>query len=133
VTLIEPGASRTNFGGSSADVAPSMPIYDETAVGKFRRMTAAAGLAVFPGDPRKIADAIIKSSDETPAPRRIVLGSDAYRVVYESLKSRLVSLEAQKSLAFSTDVNVLAEEDTSTLMSVGVTNEARRERSDVGA
>ena len=105
VTLVEPGASRTNFASSSADAGQILDVYDRTPVGDFRRLVASAGLAMFPGDPRKVASAIITSADQSPAPTRLTLGSDAYALVHEALTKRLANLEAQKELAHSTDVN----------------------------
>ncbi|SHK54650.1 SDR family oxidoreductase [Paraburkholderia terricola] len=105
VTLVEPGASRTSFASSSADMAQALDVYDKTPAGEFRRMAATAGLAMFPGDPRKVAAAIIASADLQPAPKRLTLGSDAYALVHEALTERLAMLEAQKELAHSTDVN----------------------------
>ena len=105
VTLVEPGASRTNFASSSADAGQILDVYDQTAAGDFRRMVASAGLAMFPGDPRKIASAIIASADQSPAPKRLTLGSDAYALIHAALTERLADLEAQKELAHSTDVD----------------------------
>ncbi len=106
VTLVEPGASRTNFASSSADAGQILPVYDQTPAGDFRRMAASAGLAMFPGDPRKVASAIIASADQTPAPKRLTLGSDAYALVHAALTERLAILENQKALAHSTDVEI---------------------------
>lgn len=105
VTLVEPGASRTNFGTSSAAFGRPMEVYEQSTVGEFRSMVASAGLGMFRGDPRKVAQAIIKSSDQSPAPRRLTLGSDAYAFVHDALTRRLAALEAQKDLAHSTDVD----------------------------
>lgn len=103
VTLVEPGASRTNFASSSADAAQALDVYDQTAAGEFRRAVAKAGLAMFPGDPRKVAAAIAVSADQSPAPKRLTLGSDAYALVHAALTERLANLEAQKELAYSID------------------------------
>ncbi|UPK40904.1 SDR family oxidoreductase (plasmid) [Bradyrhizobium sp. 186] len=105
VTLVEPGASRTNFASLSADAGQILDVYDPTPAGDFRRLVASAGLAMFPGDPRKIASAIIASADQSPAPKRLTLGSDAYALIHTALTERLANLEAQKGLAHSTDVN----------------------------
>lgn len=105
VTLVEPGASRTNFASSSADAGQILDVYDKTPVGDFRRLVATAGLAMFPGDPRKVASAIIASADQSPAPKRLTLGSDAYELVRAALTERLANLEAQKALAHSTDAD----------------------------
>jgi NAD(P)-dependent dehydrogenase (short-subunit alcohol dehydrogenase family) len=104
VTLVEPGASRTNFASSSADAGQVLDVYDKTPAGDFRRMVASAGLAMFPGDPRKVASAIIASADQSPAPKRLTLGSDAYALIHAALTERLADLEAQKELAHSTDI-----------------------------
>ena len=50
-----------------------------------------------------MARAIIASIDEEKAPKRLVLGSDAYTMIREALIERPAELEAQKGLAFSTD------------------------------
>jgi hypothetical protein len=47
--------------------------------------------------------AMIASVDVSPAPLRLTLGSDAYRLMHAALSDRLARLEAQKQLAFSTD------------------------------
>ena len=104
VTLVEPGASRTNFASSSADAGQILDVYDKTPAGDFRRLVASAGLALFPGDPRKVASAIIASVDQSPAPKRLTLGSDAYALIHAALTQRLADLEAQKELAHSTDI-----------------------------
>lgn len=105
VTLVEPGASRTNFASTSADAGQILEVYDKTPVGDFRRLVATAGLDMLPGDPRKVASAIIASADQSPAPKRLTLGSDAYKIVHAALTERLAQLEAQKALAHSTDVD----------------------------
>ena len=61
---------------------------------------------MFPGDPRKVASAIIASTDQTPAPKRLTLGSDAYALVHAALTERLAALANQKALAHSTDVEI---------------------------
>ncbi|WP_426245386.1 SDR family oxidoreductase [Nocardioides sp. LHG3406-4] len=106
ITLIEPGVARTAF-GTSLDVAPAMEAYAETVVGQSRTFIESPGgiTAAGPGDPDKIAEAIIGSVDVVPAPRRVTLGSDAYQFVHDSLSGRLAELESAKDLAFSTDVD----------------------------
>lgn len=111
VTLVEPGASRTNFASSSADGGQVLEVYEATPAGDFRRMAASAGLAMFPGDPRKVAAAIIASANQAPAPKRLTLGSDAYALVHKALTERLAALEEQRDLAFSTDVEALPTSD----------------------
>ena len=61
----------------------------------------ASGLA--PGDPARIAAAIIASTDTEPAPLRIILGSQALTTTVSVLKDRITGFEAQAGLAASTD------------------------------
>lgn len=56
-----------------------------------------------PGDPARMAEIIIESVEQNPAPRRIALGSDAYGAIHKALTDRLSALEAQRELALSTD------------------------------
>jgi NAD(P)-dependent dehydrogenase (short-subunit alcohol dehydrogenase family) len=105
VTLVEPGASRTNFASASADVGRVLEVYDQTPVGNFRRTVESTGLKMFPGDPRKIAAAIIASAKQSPAPKRLTLGSDAYALIHSALSERISTLESQKTLAHSTDID----------------------------
>ncbi len=101
VILVEPGTARTNFGRNLVR-GESMGVYDKTPVGDMRRMFA-AGQFPSPGDPAKMARAIIAAAEAEKAPRRLTLGSDAYQGVHTALSTRLAELEAQKDLAFSTD------------------------------
>jgi hypothetical protein len=50
-----------------------------------------------------MAAVIIGSVDTTPAPQRIVLGSDSYGIIVNALTQRLADIEPQKDLAASTD------------------------------
>jgi NAD(P)-dependent dehydrogenase (short-subunit alcohol dehydrogenase family) len=102
VTLVEPGTARTNIASSSDDTTP-MEIYEDTPVGDFRRAIALHGEKILIGDPVKMAKAMIASCELRPAPRRLVLGSDAYQHIEASLIERLALLHSQKELALSTD------------------------------
>jgi NAD(P)-dependent dehydrogenase (short-subunit alcohol dehydrogenase family) len=103
VTLVEPGTARTKISSSSDDTTP-MEIYEDTPVGDFRRAIALHGEKILIGDPVKMAQAMIASCELKPAPRRLVLGSDAYQHIEASLVERLALLRSQKELAFSTDL-----------------------------
>jgi NAD(P)-dependent dehydrogenase (short-subunit alcohol dehydrogenase family) len=102
VTIIEPGGARTEFRYGSAQVAQPLPAYDGNPAHGFRVMLDPAnGLA--PGDPARMAAAIIASVDQEPAPLRIILGSQALKTTVGVLKDRIASFEAQADLAASTD------------------------------
>ena len=102
VTIVEPGGARTEFPYGSAHVADPLPAYDGTPAHAFQKMLdPASGLA--PGDPARIAAAIIASADTEPAPLRIILGSQALTTTVGVLKDRIAGFEAQAGLAASTD------------------------------
>jgi NAD(P)-dependent dehydrogenase (short-subunit alcohol dehydrogenase family) len=105
VTIVEPGMSRTNFGGGSV-LGVSLPEYADGPSGQLHRM-AAGELPPFPapGDPVKIAAAIIASADRPEAPFRLTLGSDAHELATAALRERLAALESGRALAYSTDAD----------------------------
>jgi len=100
VTIVEPGGARTDFRYGSAQIASPMAAYDGTPAHGFRAMLGTPA----PGDPAKMAAAIIDSVEVEPAPLRLLLGSDAYQRTHEVLAGRLAALEAQQALAATTDV-----------------------------
>ena len=101
VTMVEPGGARTEFRYGSAKVAKLMSEY-ESCHGFLNMLDASKGLA--PGDPVKMAERIIESVDKTPAPLRMVLGSQALDATITRLKERVADYETQTELAASTDV-----------------------------
>ncbi len=102
VTIIEPGGARTEFRYGSARVADLLPAYDSTpAHGFLAMLDPANGLA--PGDPARMAAAIMASVDQQPAPLHIMFGSQALQTTVDVLKDRVASFEAQADLAASTD------------------------------
>ena len=102
MTIVEPGGARTEFRYGSAQVAELMPIYDQTPAHSFLRMLDPKnGLA--PGDPARMAARIIESVDVSPAPLRMVFGSQALQSTLSTLRKRIGDFEAQTELAASTD------------------------------
>jgi NAD(P)-dependent dehydrogenase (short-subunit alcohol dehydrogenase family) len=102
-TLVEPGMVATDFYGS-VDAAPShLPAYAGTQAAAFTHGQSSVALEDMPGDPHKVAEAMIRIGDLTDPPRRQLLGSDAYRLVREALRARLAAVEAQREVALTTD------------------------------
>jgi NAD(P)-dependent dehydrogenase (short-subunit alcohol dehydrogenase family) len=102
VTIVEPGGARTEFRYGSAQVATLMPEYDGNPAHAFQKMLDPAnGLA--PGDPARMATAMIDSVDAEPAPLRMILGSQALDNTVKVLQERIAGFEAQRKLAASTD------------------------------
>ena len=87
ITIVEPGGARTEFRYGSARIAPPIDAYDDTPAHAFRAMLDPAQ-AQAPGDPAKMAAAIIDSADTEPAPLRLLLGSDAYQRTHQVLAAR---------------------------------------------
>jgi hypothetical protein len=79
-----------------------MEAYEGTPAGMVHR-TLEDTSRLPPGDPAKMAQIMIDSVGQEPAPKRIALGSDAFAAIHKALTDRVATLEAQKELAFSTD------------------------------
>ena len=106
-TIVEPGAIRTDFGATAA-LSPAIAAYEGTPARGIRsRAESARGpgakSSTAPGDPAKMAQVMIDSVDQSPAPKRVVMGSDSYHFLSAAFRERAESLEARKALAFSTD------------------------------
>ncbi|MFF5147428.1 SDR family NAD(P)-dependent oxidoreductase [Streptomyces sp. NPDC013157] len=101
VTIVEPGGARTEFRYDSLQTATPMAAYDNTPAA----MTRGAGDRSRPslGDPAKMAARIIAGAEQSPAPERLVLGSDAYRFLHAALSERLADVESQAQMAGLTD------------------------------
>jgi NAD(P)-dependent dehydrogenase (short-subunit alcohol dehydrogenase family) len=104
-SLVEPGTIRTDFGASGV-LSPERDAYREGPVGTLRRMASAGYTA--PGDPLKMAKAIVDTFDAENAPPRLALGPDVYGYIRIALTSRLEQLEAHKSITLSTDCDDVA-------------------------
>lgn len=96
--LVEPGATRTNF-GAGLDRAAPMSVYDATPAGEIRRALE-AGYFEF-ADAGKTVDAMIAAMDSPSPPFRLALGRSAYESVRAALVSQLQMLDAQKETALS--------------------------------
>ncbi|MFF2519333.1 SDR family NAD(P)-dependent oxidoreductase [Streptomyces sp. NPDC058086] len=78
-TLIEPGMVATDFYGS-ADITPSqLPAYAGTQAADFTPSKNSVPLDAIPGDPRKVAEAMIRIGDlKEPPRRRLEAGDGAF-------------------------------------------------------
>jgi NAD(P)-dependent dehydrogenase (short-subunit alcohol dehydrogenase family) len=102
VTAIEPGAFRTDWSTRSMKEA-SKPIdaYADT-VGARKKLIKLAG-DKFPGDPRRIADAVLMVSELENPPLHLLLGHDVYKAYREKLSGLMASIEEWKAVTL--DVN----------------------------
>lgn len=102
VTAIEPGAVRTDWSARSMrETRRSIDAYADT-VGARKALIRAAG-SKFPGDPRRVADAVLMVSELEDPPLHLLLGHDVYRAYREKLSALQESIEEWKSATL--DVN----------------------------
>jgi len=103
VTIIEPGSARTNFRFGGAQLGKPLAAYKDTPAGMVHMMIKDTSRQPL-GDPAKMSEIILDSVDHEPAPKRIVLGSDSWGILFKSLTDRLAAVADQKALASSTDI-----------------------------
>ena len=99
LTIVEPGATPTGFGGG-LDIAPAMPEYEGTLAGAVRRAVA-EGTLTLPNDPEEISKAMIDLVDAGAVPLRLPLGTDTYDDVRAALATRLAEHDAHRDVALS--------------------------------
>lgn len=104
VTIVEPGYFRTDFlDESSLNVSHGLiGDYDETPAGAMRTTAAGANHAQ-PGDPARLAKAMVKIVNESNPPLRIPFGSDTVAAIETKNASVEKELAAWRDLAVSTD------------------------------
>jgi short-subunit dehydrogenase len=77
VTIVEPGAFRTEFSGD-ANMRPQTPMSDYEPVVEPLRQYLYGSNGKQPGDPHKAALAMIEAVESDDPPLRLMLGADAY-------------------------------------------------------
>jgi NAD(P)-dependent dehydrogenase (short-subunit alcohol dehydrogenase family) len=97
--LVEPGMIRSTFYEAATRV-PVSPPYRGTPADR-----TPVPLEQMPGDQAKVVATMIDAALAPDPPRRLLLGSDAYRLVHDALVARLAGVEAQRDDASSTDVD----------------------------
>jgi NAD(P)-dependent dehydrogenase (short-subunit alcohol dehydrogenase family) len=104
VTVVEPGAFRTDFAGRSLTQSSTViDDYAETA-GK-RRKEHDRLHGTQPGDPAKAAEAIIAAVESDEPPAFLLLGNDALSTYRRLAAARLDSIKAWEHLTTSTDID----------------------------
>ncbi|MGL5878053.1 MAG: oxidoreductase [Xenococcaceae cyanobacterium] len=101
VTIVEPGAFRTDFGGRSLSTPEqTMPDYAETSGKMIQWVQDIDGKQ--PGDPAKAAQAMIKVVASENPPLRLALGEDAVNGIDQKLESMKAELDAWKDVSMNT-------------------------------
>lgn len=102
VTLIEPGAFRTNFNGRSLAAAEQpIDVYEPVSGASLQWFKEMDGKQ--PGNPAKAAQAIIQAVESPNPPMRLALGTDAMSLIQDKLESVKTSLDAWQQVTVSTD------------------------------
>lgn len=100
IQIIEPGSIKTNF-QANARWTTETGAYKHGTVGQLRRWVIEHGDENNSGDPLKMAAAIYTLSRQAEPELRTVLGADAFRIIEDSYKKSLKSLELQQEISFS--------------------------------
>lgn len=101
VTIVEPGAFRTDWGGSSMRILPVSEDYEPT-VGEMNRYRRAVD-GQQPGDPARAAAIITEIARLDQPPLRLLLGSDAVRIAGESAQARQAEAAGWAQVSRSAD------------------------------
>ncbi|RKT54214.1 oxidoreductase [Saccharothrix australiensis] len=102
VTIVEPGAFRTNWSGPSMrQSATVIDDYAETAGA--RRTATLATYGHQPGDPARAAQAVLTAVESDEPPLRLLLGKAAYDIATARLDTLRATFDEWRSLTLSTD------------------------------
>jgi NAD(P)-dependent dehydrogenase (short-subunit alcohol dehydrogenase family) len=103
VTVVAPGFFRTSFLDKGDELVSKNTIDEyqvERLVGRLRAMNGKQ-----PGDPEKLAAALIDLSNEQNPPIHLLMGPDAYQIVLQKRAAEQHEFEVWKELTLSTDLD----------------------------
>ena len=102
VVIVEPGAFRTDFAGRSLQQSAT-PIGDYAGTAGHRRKENDYTHGTQSGDPARAARAIITIAEADNPPLRVLLGTDALKVIRTELEDQVAEIDAWEELSRSTD------------------------------
>lgn len=114
VTVLEPGGMRTDWAGSSMNIAPVRDEYAAT-VGAAARLSQSANLGA--SDPAKVAALLLHIVDMETPPARLLVGPDAYRYATAAGRDLLAADEKWEALSVSTAADDITDEQLDPLAS----------------
>lgn len=101
VCTLEPGGIRTNWAKRAGENWPElMPEYEPSVGAMYKLLAAVRGNSE--GDPKKIADVVIKLANTEDVPRRLILGKDAETYVKHAETARAEEAAKYRELTLST-------------------------------
>jgi hypothetical protein len=98
---LEPGGIRTNYARRALQNAPDLLPDYEASVGSILKLLRSSG-GRAEGDPRKIADVIVRLANSDEVPLRMILGVDAEKWVQQAEAARASEAEKWRHLTVST-------------------------------
>lgn len=102
VSCVAPGPSRTDWAGRSMTQTPNLiGDYLDTVGARLARTSAGSGSQ--PGDPVRIAEAMIALTEHPNPARHFVLGAFGIDAVTSNLKHTLAEIEAWRETGLATD------------------------------
>ncbi|GAA2598019.1 SDR family NAD(P)-dependent oxidoreductase [Winogradskya consettensis] len=99
--IVEPGAFRTDWGGSSMEIAAAGADYRESVGFMHDYRANAAGKEA--GDPDRAARILVQLPDLAELPQRLLLGSDAARITEIAEQDWLAETRAWAAVSAATD------------------------------
>jgi NAD(P)-dependent dehydrogenase (short-subunit alcohol dehydrogenase family) len=103
VTIVEPGAFRTDFLDGQSMRFGSQPIADYAAQSTQTRAGFGARNHLQPGDPARLAAVLLELAAHPQPPLRFAAGSDAVEIIGAKIEALRGELEAWKALSVTTD------------------------------
>src|ERR1700682_1064816 len=101
VCTLEPGGIRTNWDRRAGQNTPDLlPDYEASVGSMLKMLRSLEGRSE--GDPRKIADVIVKLANSDEVPLRLILGVDAEKRVHHAEAARASEAEKWRHLTLST-------------------------------
>jgi NAD(P)-dependent dehydrogenase (short-subunit alcohol dehydrogenase family) len=102
VTVVEPGAFRTDWSGRSMQESPRQIDDYASTVGARRKMLKGVhGTQV--GDPRRVGEAVVMLSGLEDPPLHLLLGRDVYEAYTQKLESLQASIAEWKDVTLDVD------------------------------
>ena len=102
MSAVEPGAFRTDWGSRSMRETAT-PIADYADNVGARKELIKAFADHLPGDPRKVAEAVVMVAALSDPPLRLLLGQDVLQATREKLRDMNASIDQWESV--TVDVN----------------------------
>jgi hypothetical protein len=104
LTLVERGAFRTDWAGSSMVRTEPTSAYNVVLAGARERF-AEANLGHEPGNPARAAQVLLELVADPDPPLRLLLGNAAYDLTTGAYQTRLSTWAAREDLTRSVDVS----------------------------